>query len=104
VRSFEFHSVPRVVFGRGEIRRLGEFTAALGRSAMVVYNGGGVGERIAAVLGAAGVESVLRRQRGEPVVADVDAAVEAARTAGCDMVVGLGGGGFHCLCHEITPG
>jgi alcohol dehydrogenase class IV len=34
----------------------------------------------------------MRRQRGEPVVADVDGAVEAARAAGCDMAIGLGGG------------
>jgi alcohol dehydrogenase class IV len=91
-KAFELYSVPRVVFGRGEVRRVGELAAGFGRMAMVVYNGGGVGERIVEVLGAAGVEAVLRRQRGEPVVADVDGAVGEAKARGCDVVVGVGGG------------
>jgi alcohol dehydrogenase class IV len=92
LKAFEVSSVARVVFGRGEVRRLGELTGALGRSAMVVYNGSGLGERIAGLLAEAGVNSVLRRQRGEPVVADVDGAVAEARECGCDVVVGAGGG------------
>src|SRR3954470_3824997 len=92
IRPFELYSVPRVIFGRGEFRRVGELAAAMGRGAMVIYNGDGTGERVARVLEAAGVEAVLRRQRGEPVVGDVDAAVEAARGAGADVVVGAGGG------------
>jgi alcohol dehydrogenase class IV len=90
--AFEVSSVARVVFGRGEVRRLGELAAALGRAAMVVYNGSGLGERVAGLLAEAGVNSVLRRQRGEPVVADVDGAVVEARECGCDVVVGAGGG------------
>jgi alcohol dehydrogenase class IV len=92
VKAFELYSVPRVVFGRGEVRHLGQLTAGFGRRALVVYNGSGLGERMAEVLGAAGVESVLRRQRGEPIVADVDAAVTEARERGCDVVIGTGGG------------
>jgi alcohol dehydrogenase class IV len=59
---------------------------------MVVYNGDGVGERAAEGLRAAGVRVVLRRQRGEPVVSDIDAAVAEARSARCEVVVGAGGG------------
>jgi len=40
----------------------------------------------------ASVESTLFRQRGEPQVADVEQAVAAAREAGCDVLVALGGG------------
>jgi alcohol dehydrogenase class IV len=58
-----------------------------------VFNGSEeLAERLAGMLRSAGVAATLRRQRGEPVVADVDAAVEAARAAGCDMTIGLGGG------------
>ena len=40
----------------------------------------------------AGVKAVVRRQRGEPVVTDVDEAVGEAKSNGCDVVVGIGGG------------
>lgn len=91
-KPFELITVPRVIFGRGEARRLGEFAAAFGRTAMVIYNGASVGQRLAKLLAAAGVDCTLRHQRGEPTVADVDAAVTQARQAGCDLVVGAGGG------------
>jgi alcohol dehydrogenase class IV len=84
--------VPRVIFGAGASKRVGDLATVLGRSAMIVYNGTGVAERLVRLLDENGVRSTLRRQRGEPVVTDVDAAVEEARRAGCDMVVGVGGG------------
>jgi alcohol dehydrogenase class IV len=43
-------------------------------------------------LAAAGVRTAFYRQRGEPKVDDVDAALEVARGENCDLVVGLGGG------------
>src|SRR5688572_12195112 len=92
MKSFEFHSVPRVIFGRGEFRRIGESAADLGRFAMVVYNGPGVVERLIELLDASGVKSIVRRQRGEPVGSNVDAGLDEARRHGCDLVIGLGGG------------
>ncbi|HEY2584572.1 MAG TPA: iron-containing alcohol dehydrogenase, partial [Tepidisphaeraceae bacterium] len=90
--SFEFFGVGRVVFGRGTFIRVGELAAAHGRSAVVIYNGSGQVERLVDLLRSAGVSSIVRRQRGEPVVADVDAATDEARRAGCDLAIGLGGG------------
>src|SRR5688500_18075306 len=89
---FEFNTVPRVTFGVGECRRVGKLAAALGRSAMIVFNGPDTGERVARLLAEKGVRATLRRQRGEPVVADADVAVDEARRAGCDIVIGVGGG------------
>jgi alcohol dehydrogenase class IV len=90
--TFEINTVSRVIFGFGEVRRVGDVAAGLGRSAMVVFNGPDGGERVARLLAEKGVRSTLRRQRGEPVVGDVDAAVDEGRRAGCDMVIGVGGG------------
>jgi alcohol dehydrogenase class IV len=93
MKAFESYGVGRVIFGRGQFARAGEVVSALGRSALVVFNGSeALAERLAGLLKDAGVTSTLRRQRGEPVVADVDAAVEQARGAGCDCLVGIGGG------------
>ena len=102
MRPFEFFGVGRVIFGLGESRRLGEVVAGLGRRAMVVYNGEGLGERIGSLVEAAGVACIVRRQRGEPVVAGVDAAVAEARAAGCDCVVGAGGGSAIDLAKAVA--
>ena len=88
--AFEFFSVPRVVFGRGQVRRVGEIVKGLGGRPLVVYNG--VAERVVEVLGAEGLRPVVVRQRGEPTVADVERAVGEAREGTCDVVVGVGGG------------
>jgi alcohol dehydrogenase class IV len=90
MQAFEFFGVTRTVLGRGSIARLGELAAGLGRAALVVHNGP-IG-RVVELLEAAGVKGIVHRQRGEPVVADVDAAVELAGRHGCDCVIGVGGG------------
>ncbi len=97
MKPFEFFNVPRVVFGRGQFSRVGEIAASLGRRAMVVTNVSGAArepmlERLGGLLAAAGVSLTLCQQHGEPQVSDVQAAVDAARKAGCDLVIGLGGG------------
>ena len=97
MKPFEFFSAARIVFGRGEARRVGEIAAALGRSALVVYNGGergagGAVDRVCDRLEAAGVRLHLFRQRGEPQIGGVERGVAAARGAGCDVIVGVGGG------------
>jgi alcohol dehydrogenase class IV len=91
--KFEFFSVPRIMFGRGQFARAGEVAASLGKCALVVYNGSEeLAARLAELLTKSGVRSVSFRQRGEPQVGDVDRATDAARGDGCDMVIGLGGG------------
>jgi alcohol dehydrogenase class IV len=90
MQAFEFFGVTRTVLGRGSVARLGELAAGLGRAALVVHNGP-IG-RVEELLGAAGVSGTIHRQRGEPVVADVDAAVDLGRRHRCDCVIGVGGG------------
>ena len=45
MHKFDFNTVGRIIFGRGEFRRVGELAGGMGRAAMVIYNGEGVGER-----------------------------------------------------------
>ncbi|HEY7119046.1 MAG TPA: iron-containing alcohol dehydrogenase, partial [Tepidisphaeraceae bacterium] len=49
-------------------------------------------DHLAEQLRRAGLTATLRRQKGEPTVADVDTAVEHARSEGVDVLLGLGGG------------
>ncbi len=95
--GFELLSVTRVVFGRGTAVRAAELAAGLGKAALVVGNAGdrgdgGATDRLAELLAAGGVEAAFVRQRGEPTVTQIDAALAAARSGGCDVVIGLGGG------------
>ena len=94
---FDFFNTPRIVFGRGRAAGVGAIVQPLGRRVLVVYNGdapgaGGPLDRVQGSLQASGVDAHLFRQRGEPQVVDVEGGVAAAREAGCDVVVGLGGG------------
>lgn len=94
---FEFFGVGRIVFGCGQFSRAAEIIAPLGRSALIVYNGDEQGrdgalDRLIEMLGGQSIRTTLIRQRGEPMVDDVDRALTTAREAGCDCVVGLGGG------------
>jgi alcohol dehydrogenase class IV len=95
---FEFATAPLAVFGEGAIGRLGELAARFGRRAWLVTGSGaleraGVVPRAIANLEAADV-ALAGRQRvaGEPDTGVVDRGARAAREAGCDVVVGLGGG------------
>jgi alcohol dehydrogenase class IV len=94
---FDFFNTPRILFGRGRISEVGTLARSFGARALLVYNGdqpgaGGPLDRASDVLRSAAVECHAFRQRGEPQVTDVDGAVAAARQAGCDVVIGLGGG------------
>ena len=95
--SFEFTCVGRIIFGAGKLPKAAELAANLGRRAMVITNAGTPQDcpivvRLANALRDADVEATVLWQQGEPTVQDVDAAVEAAKAAGCEVLVGLGGG------------
>src|SRR3954449_7290830 len=89
--TFEFSSVTRIVFGRGQSRRLGEIVQSIGSAALIVHNGP-VPPTVEAAVTGAGLRTVFVRQHGEPKVDDVDRWIAAAREGGCDVVVGVGGG------------
>jgi alcohol dehydrogenase class IV len=98
VTAFEFAITPLIVFGSGTLARLGELAARLGRRAYLVTGRSalaraGTTERIEELLRARRV-SVASRQAvgGEPDTTVVDQGCRSAREAGCDLVVGVGGG------------
>ena len=97
MNAFDFFSVARVSFGRGIFDRVGELVGSFGHTAMVVTNAGqpgdgGLVDRLAELLAEANVPMHSYRQRGEPSVEHVEKALEVARRASCDVVIGLGGG------------
>lgn len=91
MNGFEFYSAARIVFGRGRARQVGALARALGGRALLVYNGREPGAVLESLV-EAGLGVTPFRQRGEPQVADVERGVAAAREAGAEVLVGLGGG------------
>ncbi|HOD81109.1 MAG: Alcohol dehydrogenase [Planctomycetes bacterium ADurb.Bin126] len=93
---FDFHSVPRIVFGRGQFARAGELAATLGDNALIVSSASaaraGLTERLGEMLQQAGVAGTVVEQVGEPQVDDVDRALATARREACTLAIGLGGG------------
>lgn len=86
VTSFEFATATRIVFGAGTVRQVGPAVRALGRRPLLV-TGGSAGRP-----SAAGLDCERLTITGEPAIPAIRDAVAAAREAGCDVVVALGGG------------
>ena len=95
---FELASPTRVVFGPGTLSRLGELARELGfRRTLLVADPGivaaGFAARATQSLEAAGVVSLtFSGFDHDPTSAMADAGASAARAAGVDSLVGLGGG------------
>jgi len=91
--KFEFATATRISFGVGALQGIGRLAAEFGARAFVV--GGRSLERLTPLLGllqAHGIETTLFSVPAEPTVDLVLEGVQAARTAACDLVIGMGGG------------
>jgi alcohol dehydrogenase class IV len=94
----DLHVPTRVVFGRGRLAELGERTARLGGTALVVCGRTaarttGLLDAATTVLAEAGVTTVVFDQVSpDPQSTQVDDAVAVAQRERCDVVIGLGGG------------
>lgn len=90
---FEFATATRIVFGPGTIQEVGPRAAEMGRRAFVLT--GRSPKRATPLveqLQGQGVECTTFSVSEEPTTAMASEGVEQARQAGCDLVVGIGGG------------
>jgi alcohol dehydrogenase class IV len=91
--QFEFATATRIMFGPGTLGQVAPLAAQMGRRAFFVT--GHSLERAASLLEALdheSVESVIFHVSGEPTTDMALAGVQRARQAGCDLVIGMGGG------------
>lgn len=91
--TFEFATAGRIIFGSGSMAKAGPAAKELGGKALLVT--GMHPERHALLLAALAGQGIAIeniRVSGEPTVADASAAAERGRVAGCDFVIGCGGG------------
>ena len=97
MQAFEFHARTRVVFGAGEIARVGTLGAELGRRALLVADPGivatGLALRVRGLLETAGVAVWEFDDFGEnPDSAMVARGRDLAAPHGVDVIVAVGGG------------
>jgi alcohol dehydrogenase class IV len=91
--AFELAAPARILFGAGGVRQVGEIAAAFGRHALLVTGRSRRNDAaVAEPLAAAGVRATPFLVEGEPTVETARAGTAAARAAGCDLVIGFGGG------------
>ena len=90
---FEFATANRILFGTGVLQEIPALAARMGRRALVIT--GQSVTRAAEVidgLGSAGLGVTVFHVELEPTTDLVRAGVRAGREAGCDVVIGIGGG------------
>jgi alcohol dehydrogenase class IV len=93
--KFEFATATRIIFGAGTLREAGPLAEECGRHALVVT--GRVTRRAEPLLellekSKAALSATTCPIPGEPTVQEVEKDVKAAKAAGCDFVIALGGG------------
>ena len=97
----EFATAARIIFGPGTLREVGPIAAGLGKRALVVVGRTALQPTedrparaavLLDILDAHGIGVVTFSVPGEPTTEVARDGVERARQAGCDLVIGLGGG------------
>ena len=91
--TFEFATATRIILGAGAFETTGKLAAELGGRVLVTAGTDLNRSRpLLNALAAAGVASTLYPVDGEPTLKLIADGVEIARTFGCDLVIGFGGG------------
>ncbi len=91
--KFEFATAQQIVFGPGTAKQIGKLTAARGGHALIVTGSlSGRTDFVLRDLANQGLQTTHVSVANEPTTSMIAAGVDTARAAGCDVVVGIGGG------------
>lgn len=110
MNNFEFFNPVKVIFGAGEVARVGSEAAKLGKKALLVsYSDvsfyGNLPKNIRAWLGENGVECVdAFLATANPTMEEARKGVQIGKAEGVDVVIGLGGGSAMDLAKVIAAG
>jgi alcohol dehydrogenase class IV len=90
---FEFAAPNRIIFGPGTFKELGPLAAGFGHSVLLVTGAARPpSDLVTAQLSGQGLPVSIFPVAGEPTTHVVGEGVRQARAAGCDLVIGFGGG------------
>ncbi len=95
VIAFEFATAGRIIFGAGKFNEAGQIAASFGKRVLLVTGGKSTddpADRLMTDLRGRGVTAERFSVKGEPDLATIQQAVEAAKAMGAEVVIGLGGG------------
>lgn len=91
--NFEFATAARIIFGAGTLAQLGPIAAEFGQHALVVMGRTSRwSDTVVDVLTGQGIGYTTFTVSGEPTTQTARQGTQQARQAGCDFVLGLGGG------------
>ena len=98
MQNFTFYLPTKLIFGPGEIEKIGHEAKAYGEKALIVTgkrsaSAFGIINRVTDLLEKEGIAAVVfDKIEPNPRTTTIDEAAELARKNGCDMIIGLGGG------------
>ena len=90
---FEFATAPRIVFGAGALRDVAPIAKDFGHRALILTGrSAGRAATLNRLLAEQGIARLNLAIAGEPKLEDVEQGVRLARSEGCNLVIGFGGG------------
>jgi len=110
MQNFIFENPTKIIFGKGQIKRIGAETARLGKKVLMVYGLGsvkknGVYDQVMASLKEAQLEVVeFPGVKSNPLLAHAARGIATARREGVDVVLAVGGGSVIDTAKTIAAG
>ena len=110
MQNFVFENPTKIVFGRGQIKKIGCEAAKFGKKVFMVYGQGsvkrsGVYDQVVASLKAADIEIIeFPGVKSNPVLSHALKGIDIARKEGIDVVLAVGGGSVIDTAKTIAVG
>ncbi|MCX7982720.1 MAG: iron-containing alcohol dehydrogenase [Syntrophales bacterium] len=110
MQNFVFHNPTRIIFGAGQIARVGEEVKRWGKKALLVYGMGsikknGIYENVVSSLKEAGVDIIeYPGVKPNPVLSHVRGGVEVAKKEQVEVILAVGGGSVIDSAKAIAAG
>ncbi|MDA3958416.1 iron-containing alcohol dehydrogenase [Oceanispirochaeta sp.] len=98
IKDFFYYEPVKLLFGEGALNQTGEYASAYGKKALIITTGtffkeSGLVDRLQRILKKSKIDSVyFSAVDPNPLHTQIDAGAAVAKSEGCDMFIGLGGG------------
>ena len=98
MRNFSYYLPANLVFGRGRVKEIGDYVSVYGKKAIIVTGKNstkktGLLDRVTGYLNEQKIETVLFDKVSQnPLTTTAEEGACLAKSTGCDVVIGLGGG------------